>query len=93
MDEKTRLMDWRFTEVGRQNWEVCHRMLIHDLVDLHIPQVDKVLAYYHISVLPNGAHSAALPRLHVVGTPKAAKPCFSKAKPQISKKGTKYIHD
>lgn len=63
MNEQTKFVDWRLTEVGRQNWEVCHRMLVHDLVDLHIPAVDELLAYYHIEVLPNGAHSAALPRL------------------------------
>lgn len=63
MSDPTKHCDWRLTEVGRQNWEVCHRMLVHDLVDLKIPAVDQLLAYYNIMILPNGAHTAALPRL------------------------------
>lgn len=63
------LVDWRTTEIGRQNWEVCHRILIHDLVDLKSPAVNRILAFYNITVLPNGTHTAALPRFYVFGAP------------------------
>lgn len=61
MDQNT--VDYRVTAVGRQNWEVCERMLAHDLVDLsYIPEIKALLDYYRITVLSNGAHSMALPR-------------------------------
>lgn len=64
------LVDWRTTSIGRENWEVCHRMLIHDLVDLNNKEVNRILAFYNITILPSGTHTAALPRFHVFGTPK-----------------------
>lgn len=59
-----RVIDYRLTEIGRQNWEVCHRMLIHDLLDIRkdCPQVDALLSFYSIEFMPNGGYSMALPR-------------------------------
>lgn len=61
-----RVLDYRTTEVGRQNWEVAHRMLIQDLVDLNIPAVNRVLDFYHVTILPTGTHTMALPRLALI---------------------------
>lgn len=73
------IVDWRETEIGRQNWEVCHRMLIHDLVDLNLPEVNTLLAFYRVFILSNGAHTAALPR-YAWNKPRTAE----KSKPQVS---------
>jgi len=61
------LVDYRMTEVGQQNWEVCTRMLAHDLVDMaeHNKEVKELLTFYSITVLPNGSHTMALPRKYL----------------------------
>lgn len=78
MSDPTKLCDWRTSPIGIQNWEVCHRMLIHDLVDLNLPAVNELLAYYNIEILPNGAHTAALPRLAYTRKPLPTKSTKSK---------------
>jgi hypothetical protein len=66
--EETRIIDYRQTEIGRQNWEVCSRMLIHDLLDISItnPDVKRLLDFYSINYLPNGGYTMALPRLKLI---------------------------
>lgn len=59
------LIDYRLTEIGKQNWEVCSRMLVHDLLDLSLenPELKKILDFYRISYTSNGGYTMALPRL------------------------------
>ncbi len=66
MDE-SKVVDYRQTEIGRQNWEVCARMLVHDLLDIapKNPEVKKILDFYSIRYLANGGYTMALPRLRV----------------------------
>lgn len=63
--DEQRVVDYRLTEIGRQNWEVCARMLVHDLLDLSVnnPELKKVLDYYCIGYRLDGGYSMALPRL------------------------------
>lgn len=67
MNENVKIVDYRQTEVGRQNWEVCSRMLAHDLVDMsaRIPEIKSLCEFYSITVLDNGAHTMALPRREI----------------------------
>lgn len=60
-----RIVDYRSTEIGRQNWEVCSRMLIHDLLDMSAsnPELKKILDYYGIKYRLDGGYTMALPRL------------------------------
>lgn len=60
-----KVVDYRTTEIGRQNWEVCARMLMHDLLDLSETDQDlkKVLDYYGIKYRLDGGYSMSLPRL------------------------------
>jgi hypothetical protein len=78
MSEK--IIDYRNTEIGRQNWEVCARMLIHDLLDMAPtnPEVKKILEFYSISYMENGGYTMALPRLKVLD--------LKKSKPKAKKK-------
>jgi hypothetical protein len=57
-------LDYRTTEIGRQNWEVCTRMLVHDLIDLaaSTPELKALLEFYHIGFTPDGGYTMALPR-------------------------------
>lgn len=59
------IVDYRMTTIGRQNWEVCARMLVHDLLDLS--EKDKalkaILDHYAIRYLPDGGYTMRLPRL------------------------------
>ncbi len=57
-----KIVDYRLTEIGRQNWDVCHRMIMHDLLDMNIPEVKELLKYYSISYTDNGGYTMALPR-------------------------------
>lgn len=69
-------LDYRDTEIGRQNWEVCARMLMHDLLDLapSNPDLAEVLKHYKISYMPDGGYTMSLPRMGSLGTlPKKAK--------------------
>lgn len=61
-------LDHRNTEIGRQNWDVCGRMLIHDLLDLaeSTPALKRVLDFYQIGYTENGGYTMALPRLMLV---------------------------
>lgn len=63
MSEKT--VDYKLTEIGKQNWEVCSRMLMHDLMDLSedIPELDAVLKHYRVAYTEHGSYTMALPRL------------------------------
>lgn len=60
-----RVVDYRTTEIGRQNWEVCARMLVHDLLDLSAsnPELKRILDYYGIRYRLDGGYTMALPRL------------------------------
>jgi len=60
--------DYRLTDIGRQNWEVCARMLVHDLLDEanENPALAKILSHYNISYTPDGGYTMALPRLKVL---------------------------
>ena len=62
------VQDYRLTEIGRQNWEVCARMLVHDLLDEadHNPDLAKILKHYNVQYLSNGSYTMALPRLKVL---------------------------
>lgn len=65
MEKETRVIDWRQTEIGRQNWEVCSRMLVHDLLDLAETnkELKTILDFYRISYTDNGGYTMCLPRL------------------------------
>lgn len=60
-----KVVDYRMTEIGRQNWEVCARMLVHDLLDLSHknPELKKILDYYEVQYRLDGGYTMALPRL------------------------------
>jgi hypothetical protein len=63
-----KVLDYRTTEIGRQNWEVCARMLVHDLIDEseNNPGVAKILKHYRIRYLHPGSYTMALPRLKLL---------------------------
>ncbi len=86
MDESKNL-DYRLTEVGRQNWEVCARMLVHDLLDIapKNPDVKRLLDFYSIGYTSNGNYTMALPRLKVLDC-KNRQPKVSKGKKKAKKK-------
>jgi hypothetical protein len=73
-------IDYRQTEIGRQNWEVCARMLVHDLLDIATanPEVKRILDFYSIKYTENGGYTMALPRLKLLD--------LKKAKPKTKKK-------
>jgi hypothetical protein len=64
MEDESKLVNYKLTDIGMQNWEVCARMLAHDLVDMaeRVPEVKELCEFYSITVLSNGAHTMALPR-------------------------------
>ncbi len=74
--EAKKIVDYRLTEIGRENWDVCHRMFIHDLIDISssIPQLKNILDFYSIGYTPNGGYTMALPRLFLRGIPKQESP-------------------
>lgn len=65
-------IDYRSTPTGRENWEVCSRMLIHDLLEMDIPEVKTLLKFYSITGTPWGTYTMALPRFNIVN-PKVKK--------------------
>jgi len=66
------VQDYRTSPVGVTNWEVCSRMLVHDLLELDIPEVKKILRHYSITGTIWGTYTMALPRYNVVN-PKGKK--------------------
>lgn len=84
MDKKEKIMDHRTSEAGMSNWETCHRMLIHDLLDMRaeVKSVDALLRFYQIEY-SNGAYTMALPRLKVLE--KSGHTVSSKARPKEKK--------
>lgn len=70
---ENKIIDYRQTEIGRQNWEVCARMLVHDLLDIGPTnaEVKRVLEYYSIHYLENGSYTMALPRLKLIEAKKS----------------------
>lgn len=62
------IKDHRDSWIGQQNWEVCQRMFVHDLLDLRgsVKEIDEVLKYYSVVYLPDGGYSMALPRQGIV---------------------------
>lgn len=71
MSEK--IQDYRTTQIGRENWEVCSRMLVHDLIDMaeKVPAVASLLKFYGIGYHESGGYTMALPRLYVLMGTKA----------------------
>lgn len=89
MGKEENLVDYRVTEIGRQNWEVCSRMLVHDLLDIGKTnkQVQDLLDYYHINFTSNGGYTMALPRKEIFKKLKGVSmPCM---KGKGKKKGRK----
>lgn len=82
MSEEKKVLDWRTTSVGRENWETCHRMLVHDLIDLapNCPVIQSVLQFYGISFHESGGYTMALPRLGVLTQSGFIRPKVKKAK-------------
>ena len=54
--------------IAKENWEVCHRMFIHDLLDManENPVIKAVLDIYSIRYYGNGGYTMALPRIEVL---------------------------
>lgn len=63
------VQDYRKTEIGRQNWEVCQRMLMHDLIDMSVnfPCLDRLLKLYRVGYTQDGGYTMALPRMGSIG--------------------------
>lgn len=63
-----RVLEAQSSQVGRENWTVCERMLMHDLLELaeKTPALRKLLDFYSIGYLPDGRFTMALPRLGVI---------------------------
>jgi hypothetical protein len=59
------VLNYKSSPVGVENWEVCSRMLIHDLLEMDIPEVKKLLGFYNIKATPWGTYTMALPRWYV----------------------------
>ena len=68
MSEEGKIVDYRLTEIGRQNWEVCARMLAHDLLDMSKTnkEVKALLDFYRIKYTDNGGYTMALPRKFLI---------------------------
>lgn len=61
---KSITLDAMASPIGQQNWHVCTRMLVHDLIDLSASNKDvkELLRYYRITFHPSGGFTMALPR-------------------------------
>ena len=67
MDKNTVVLDAKSSPVHQQNWEVCIRMLVHDLIDISETnlEIKKLLKHYDIAYF-NGGFTLSLPRLKVL---------------------------
>jgi len=75
MAEEKRILDANATSIGRQNWEVCTRILGHDLINIAATnkEVKDLLNFYHITFHESGGFTMALPRLKVIERKKPKK--------------------
>lgn len=69
------IQDAMASPIGRENWAVCTRMLVHDLIDIATEnkQIKTLLDFYNIRFLINGGFTMALPRYKVCGKNKEVK--------------------
>lgn len=81
-------INYKKSAAGVSNWGTCHRMLIHDLLDMqHIPEVKQLLEFYEINYF-DGGYTMALPRLKLMEK-RGYKLSKVKAVKTVKKKGKK----